>query len=419
MRKTPYNKARHEKGYVLVIALVIMVIGALLIGTMLSYLDTSMTLATKSEETSHTYYAADAGLEDALWNIQYNEAFTLPEEGQPEEWQIPGQINGKTIDVTVSKEPGEGDWTYRITSTATGDDGSGTVESYVYLSTTTIEHTSIEPLLAFDYAIFSGEEDLEMTGSTQVKSYPVPNGGNIYANGSITLKGSVKVYGDAKATDSIETVGSAEIYGNETQYLNPPLECPSDDEIQAMADQYKSEAEAGGIHDDDYTIAGSGSYALGPIHITGDLRISGSGVIQLQGTVYVDGNIDKSGSFEIDGPGTLLAEGRIDITGSGLLQPENLPLIMSLSTEMGSPGAIKCTGSTDISAVLYAPYGRVKLSGSADIYGSVVGAEIIITGSRTITYCTDLGNREDLPGEEVIVTEVVHNNPEVLSYTIN
>ena len=89
-----YNKSRHEKGYVLVMALVIMVIGALLIGTMLSYLDTSLTLATKSEETSHTYYAADAGLEDALWNIQYNEAFTLPEEGQPEEWQLPGQING-------------------------------------------------------------------------------------------------------------------------------------------------------------------------------------------------------------------------------------------------------------------------------------------------------------------------------------
>jgi len=142
-------------------------------------------------------------------------------------------------------------------------------------------------------------------------------------------------------------------------------------------------------------------------------------VIELKGTVYVDGNIDKSGSFEIDGPGTLLAEGRIDITGSGLLQPENLPVIMSLSTEMGSQGAIKCAGSTDISAVLYAPYGRIKLSGSADIYGSVVGAEIKITGSRTITYCTDLGNREDLPGEEVIVTEVVHNNPEVLSYTIN
>ena len=413
-----YNKSRHEKGYVLVMALVIMVIGALLIGTMLSYLDTSLTLATKSEETSHTYYAADAGLEDALWNIQYNEAFTLPEEGQPEEWQIPEQINGKTIDVTVSKEPGEGDWTYRITSTATGDDGSGTVESYVYLSTTTIEHTSIKPLLAFDYAIFSGEEDLEITGSTQVKSYPVQNEGNIYANGSITLKGSAKVYGDAIATDSIETVGSAEIYGNETEF-HPPLEYPSDDEIQAMADQYKGEAEAVSIHDGDYIITGSGSYALGPIHITGDLRISGSGVIQLQGTVYVDGNIDKSGSFEIDGPGTLLAEGRIDITGSGLLQPENLPLIMSLSTEMGSQGAIKCTGSTDISAVLYAPYGRVKLSGSADIYGSVVGAEIIITGSRTITYCTDLGNREDLPGEEVIVTEVVHNNPEVLSYTIN
>lgn len=414
-----YNKARHEKGYVLVMALAIMVIGALLIGTMLSYLDTSLTLATKSEERSHIYYAADAGLEDALWNIQYNEAFTLPGDGQPEEWQLPEPINGKIVDVTVSKEPGAGDWIYRITSTATGDDGSSTVESYVYLTTTTIEHTSIEPLLAFDYAIFSGKEDLEMTGSTQVKSDPVQNEGNIYANGSITLKGSVKVYGDAIATDYIKTTGSATITGNRTQYLDPPLDCPSDADIQAMADQYKAKAEAGGTHNGDYTITGSGAYKLGPIHITGDLRISGSGVIQLQGTVYVDGNIDKSGSFEIAGPGTLLAEGRIDITGSGLLQPENLPVIISLSTEMGSQGAIKCTGSTDISAVLYAPYGRVKLSGSADIYGSVVGAEIIITGSRTITYCTDLGNREDLPGEEVIVTEVVHNNPEVLSYTIN
>jgi len=172
------------------------------------------------------------------------------------------------------------------------------------------------------------------------------------------------------------------------------------------AQQYQAEAEQGGFHYGNYGKTGSGTCQLGPVHISGDLKLTGSIGIELQGTVYVDGKIRMSGSSYVVGPSTLVAEGDITVTGSGHLDPDELPVIMSVY------GDIQCSGSSETSAVLYAPNAEVELVGSASVYGAVVGYSVGTTGSSVISYPIELRDREDLP------CDPHGGSPEILTYTI-
>lgn len=134
MRTRMVMIARGESGKILVLALVLLVLGALLLTPLLGLMSTGLTAGQTYERKTAELYAADAGVEDAVhWLIH----------GKPEEWDwaldptdpvwnrsTPIDINDRSVAVVVREIA---DNTFEITSTATSaDGGSTTVVSTVW-----------------------------------------------------------------------------------------------------------------------------------------------------------------------------------------------------------------------------------------------------------------------------------------------
>jgi len=64
---------RNEKGYLLITVLILLVVGGLILTPLLGLMSTGLLAGKVYEKKMQEYYAADAGIEDALWKIQHNE----------------------------------------------------------------------------------------------------------------------------------------------------------------------------------------------------------------------------------------------------------------------------------------------------------------------------------------------------------
>ncbi len=111
-----------ERGDILILALIVMVLVSLLIGPLLSHMSTGMKNS-KEVYTARTaeQYAADAGVTRAMWYIKYQS------EDVPESFSI-NNINNKTVFVNISKVTNEDESdTYSISSRA----GSTTIDAQI------------------------------------------------------------------------------------------------------------------------------------------------------------------------------------------------------------------------------------------------------------------------------------------------
>jgi hypothetical protein len=70
---------RNEKGYVLIAVLVLLVVGGLILAPLLGLMSTGLLAGKVYEKKMQEYYAADAGVEDALWKIQHD--IDIPTDG--------------------------------------------------------------------------------------------------------------------------------------------------------------------------------------------------------------------------------------------------------------------------------------------------------------------------------------------------
>jgi hypothetical protein len=126
------------------------------------------------------------------------------------------------------------------------------------------------------------------------------------------------------------------------------------------------------------------------------INLSGSGKATINGTVTlsVTGSVNLSGSAQIVIlPGsslTLYLNGSFNISGGSIvnqtLNPRNLTIY----------GTSTCTsanysGSSALYAVIYAPAARTSISGGVNLYGSVIGASIALSGGSAIHYDVSLG----------------------------
>jgi hypothetical protein len=114
--------ALEERGRTLPWTLVVMAIGALLLPSFLARTSASLIACRAIEAGLKEQYAADSGVEYALWQLQ--NGITTGEHSY--------NLNDKTIGVTWGEHITD---TYKIISTASGhtDGGSTTIESYVSL----------------------------------------------------------------------------------------------------------------------------------------------------------------------------------------------------------------------------------------------------------------------------------------------
>ena len=104
------NIIRQQDGLALTFVLVLLAIGMLIITPLLSYMSTGLGAGTVFQNKSNELYAADAGIEDGLWQVKTDhiQTFTSPQPYNPydfsTQWDyaLPELVNGENPNVAIS-----------------------------------------------------------------------------------------------------------------------------------------------------------------------------------------------------------------------------------------------------------------------------------------------------------------------------
>lgn len=113
-----YNR---QKGQALLIALVMLALGGLMIGPLMGLVTSGVKVGEVVENNVRKYYAADSGIEDALWKLQswYKINKLSPGTPLPPDYSV--TVNGEAINVQIGRpDPVNFPHTFVVVSTGTG-----------------------------------------------------------------------------------------------------------------------------------------------------------------------------------------------------------------------------------------------------------------------------------------------------------
>lgn len=353
-----------KKGNILTLVLLIMIVGAIILGLLFQYLGASLVLAIKSEERAITYYAADSGIEDAFYWLQQNkesEVLWAWNEGEQLWIRDAYDIGDRTVDVNVEDT---GNDIYKVTSTAITDEGKGTtIESYVLTAT-----WNLSPL----------------------------GGGAITSNNTVRLQNNTLVNGNISVPDGdawrVDNKGTI----NGTIVLLPPP-WPTADEISDMFwyDVAKLEPYS------DLYIDATYIPTIGPLYRDGNLEIMSSVLnthASLNGTVYVSGDMDIGKGGGAGGTGT--KDFFLNLNGQTIFVEGTLQIYEKCTIE--GKGSIIALGDILFGPKMQAGDGNyvftMSVEGTLDFhpkgtyYGSAYGYEHVEVHSNVMVNWIDAGD---------------------------
>lgn len=208
---------------------------------------------------------------------------------------------------------------------------------------------------ALNYAVFSGSTSLVLqfagTGSMIT--------GNVHGNNDVKLQGvGHTVDGNVSAVGTISSINDT-ITGTRTEGVSV-IPIP--------------------VFDFDYYADHRDQVFYGDLTLNTDVTIDGIWL--------VNGNVHISGA-RVSGKGILLATGEIQISGSLEYNPSDTDAVLAMYSQTD----IIISGvNVNISGVLYAPNGKIRIDGSGNnFYGALIanqvlwgGADIVIDGSYDI-----------------------------------
>ena len=377
---------RDEKGQAMVLALIMLLIGGLVSAPLLSHMGTGIVAGEVYEVKTAELYAADAGVEDAVWNIQHPEEADLPSScGDPtRSYNITNAINGKKVDVTIT-------WvnnlTYRVVSTATGDGSGAQIEAYI--------------TGANKYGDYSGVLDNVITSQNDIDYPPHP--------------------------DIHPSEGEHAPVAN---YIGP---WPTVEELVAW---YWQDVEGATHYDGETEIDPRGNNCPpSPIYINGEAVDCPSGL----GPLSIDGTLTEI-TNSINPPATLVLAGTIYINGDAIINPTK-DLILDLNgytifvngaldikgkCGIKGPGAIIAAGDIwfepnieagDTDPVfLMSVEGTTTLKPGGDFYGAVAGSvEVELYPGTSLVYPEEEGWYEGFNFPVGIIQELVYT---IASWTV-
>jgi len=347
---------REEKGSVFIIVLVLLVVGGLVLTPLLGLMSTGLMSGQVYEKKTAELYAADAGVEDAIWSIQTDTLTWVNNSSGP--WQL--AVNGRNVSVEVHREDLDPQcgvyYTYQILSTAVTDDGGGTAA----IESSTEVQAYVE-LVVFD--LLSGA--LVSSGDIGFHKDCIVSG-DVYYVGNITGK-------DYTHIDGVEIRIPSDVF-------------PTQAENEAFAAELEEEARNGGTYNGtsgNMNISESGD--LGPIYVPGNLDISKEVAITLKGVVYVKGHVSCAKTLTVTGSGSIIAEDYIYLSKLADYSVTGDSIIMSLNDDI----TLKKSDPDDalsINALIYAPNGTITFDKDMTVAGSVIGAGIETDKDGSFTY---------------------------------
>ena len=99
MIRNELNKlVKEEKGQAFILVLILLLVGGLIIAPLLGFMSTGLLAGQMHEEKMEGLYAADAGVEDALWKIKNDPPATYPDS-----YQLPADVNEMSVSVVIEE----------------------------------------------------------------------------------------------------------------------------------------------------------------------------------------------------------------------------------------------------------------------------------------------------------------------------
>jgi hypothetical protein len=199
------------------------------------------------------------------------------------------------------------------------------------------------------------------------------NYGSIASNGDITLSGSSYVWGNAQPGVS-KAVSNPGLVSGSSAALTTPLVYPNGD-----AGSYAT------TNDDNFANA----YRTGPSGQDLSLKAGDSPSLPGGNYYFHDLNLGGGSTLSFTGPATLYIWHNVTMNGntntSGNL-PGNLKIVVCPSTTGTPPGTVKLSGTSALYANVYAPQSAITFNGTGDLYGSLLGLSIDMSGTAAIHY---------------------------------
>jgi len=380
---------RNEKGNVFILVLILLVVGGLILAPLLGLMSTGLLVGKVYENKMYDYYAADAGVEDAIWRIQHNNLVFVNNCSYLE----PITVNDRSVNVVVYREDldptcGE-NFTYRILSISTTDDGSGTAA----IDSTTM----IDTHLSVSYMDFSNLLDNAIVSDTHIS---IKNGVDVI--GPVTSGGTVDdksgVPGPITENAELNWPSSEDLkayYFNDVKDLEPPF--PYSDPLNIEGDNIMLKAL---YREGDWTIYNdsntAGTVTLnGTVYVTGDLQVGVTNkdfTLNLNNqTIFVEGKGASAKSIEIKDKCTIIGTGCIIALGDVYFAPNG------------------DAGSEDDFVLIMSVDGTTTLQPSGTFYGCIAGnvcVEVKSGNNATITHTSPEGKSLDFPMGVIDVNEL-------------
>jgi len=406
---TGFNFLDKQKGYIALIITVFVLVLILGIALNASFLVVSENkIFSNISRATQSYYGAESGVEDALLRLKSSPtmaglSYNLDVGGGTVNVVIPNMIGGSR---TVTSQ---GDIAGRIKK----------VQAVYRMDADQI---------SFYYGAQVGDGGMVMGNNSRIK-------GNVFSNGSVTGSGiidnSIAVAGNGNKIEDLSVGEDAAVHtcvdsdiGGDLTYVSggSVSSCTAGGTVgsqpneilpqalpisTAQIDEWKSEAQAGGVITSNITIDGASSN-LGPVQIgtsssPKNLTITNNSRVKIKGTVYVTGNVIFSNNsiIELDTPtygsfsGVIIADGRITADNNAILrgtgQAGSYILVLSTNSSLDPATPAISVNNNAAGAIFYTSNGLILLSNNM-LAREVTGYKIQINNNAVIEYESGLEN---------------------------
>jgi len=403
-------KEKHEQGFVLVIAVILMGFLLVLALPFMAQLSVENKLTDKSFKSCAALSLAEAGVERAVWELNFGDITT---------WN--GDAALRTMTITSFQAPSGnvvGDIEIKVhnpeTKTplveATGILSYSDSALMAKAARVELEVVKYDP---WNFAVF-GDEDVDFSSNAEVDSYDSGDGaygganvgseGDVGTNGTllgcIDLCSNSKIYGDAVTGPGsdpesvIITQGSAYIDG-EKKSLGEEKKMPSValPEVLTFMGGYNL-----GVGDVG-TIDASGEYTSFILASNSTVTITSDVILYITGDFTMSSNtqlnIDNGASVTIYLGGTFSQSSNSQI--NNLSQDPTKLLILGTDTFSGT---MTWNSNTDFYGAVYAPRAHVDFRSNIDFYGSIIANTFEFNSNARFHYDRALAGlkRDDMEG---------------------
>ena len=295
---------RDEKGKVLIMVLILLVLGGLILTPLLGLMSTGLASGQVYEKKTHEYYAADAGIECGIWTRWILNSTSI-ESFESNNCDVTVNItdilwNDIPEETRDAFDLTQDDFVYFVKSTASSSaDSSTTMECYVVLTT----YITCDPSLG-EWEDYSGSGDI-YGGNTVVEpggmvDGNIAEGANVWNEGGMSTTGNVEKWSTVNINGDAYFTGTGNIVDGATLFVFGNCEIAGDIKL--------SEVYISG------NLTLNGNIQESHVYVGGNLISEESSSTNIQNsTVYVGGDLIIPGS--IDSGSTVMVESDLVVGG--------------------------------------------------------------------------------------------------------